>query len=53
LYRPGDPEDLKRAVTRAVTEYVVFRRSVAQARTQLSWESDAARLLSVYEAVGR
>jgi glycosyltransferase involved in cell wall biosynthesis len=52
LYRPGDPEDLRRAVDRALRDYGNLRRSVLAAQRELSWETDAERLLKVYSQVG-
>ncbi len=51
LYRPGDPADLERAVTAAVTDYPYLKRAVAAAQAELSWDRDGAALLSVYESL--
>ncbi len=48
LYAPGDAAALIRAVAEAVAGYVVFRTAVEAARQELSWTTDAARLLDVY-----
>ncbi|HEX3004948.1 MAG TPA: glycosyltransferase [Angustibacter sp.] len=52
LYRPGDADDLVRAMRRAVERYPQLRANVAQAATVLTWAADAATLTSVYEAFG-
>jgi glycosyltransferase involved in cell wall biosynthesis len=48
LYRPGDAPDLARAIRRAVERYPELVEAVRAAAPALSWESDAAALLSVY-----
>lgn len=48
LYAPGDATSLIRAVGEAVAGYEKFRIAVEVARKDLSWSSDAARLLEVY-----
>ncbi len=48
LYAPGDAGALIRAVGEAVAGYEGFRTAVEAARKELSWSSDAARLLEVY-----
>lgn len=56
LYRAGDAADLRRAVSTAVADYPALRAAVARATPELTWESDAAVLLDLYErleAAGR
>jgi glycogen synthase len=48
LYRPGDADDLVRAVHRAVANYPALVAAVRAAAPALSWEADAAALLKVY-----
>ena len=48
LYRPGDADDLVRAVHRAVANYPALVAAVRTAAPALSWETDAATLLAVY-----
>jgi len=48
LYRPGDADDLVRAVHRAVANYPALVAAVRTAAPALSWERDAAALLAIY-----
>jgi glycosyltransferase involved in cell wall biosynthesis len=48
LYRPGDADDLVRAVHRAVANYPALVAAVRAAAPALSWEPDAAALRTVY-----
>jgi glycosyltransferase involved in cell wall biosynthesis len=49
LYRPGDGADLARAIEKAVEDYPALVAAVHRAAPSLSWESDAAALLGVYQ----
>ncbi len=49
LYRPGDPDDLLRAISAAMARYGELKANVAAARGELSWATDAARLVGLYE----
>ncbi len=49
LYAPGDAEGLARAVRELIESYPAHRRAVAAARPELSWPTDATRLLRVYD----
>lgn len=53
LYAPGDAGSLIRAVGEAVAGYEKFRVAVEAARGELSWSTDAARLLDVYAKLAR
>jgi glycosyltransferase involved in cell wall biosynthesis len=48
LYRPGDADDLVRAVGSAVATYPSLREAVTRATPVLSWPQDAAVLLDIY-----
>jgi glycosyltransferase involved in cell wall biosynthesis len=48
LYRPGDADDLVRAVGAAVASYPSLREAVTRATPALSWSQDAAVLLDAY-----
>lgn len=48
LYRPGDADDLVRAVREAVARYPELVAAVARAAPELSWGRDAQALLGVY-----
>lgn len=48
LYRPGDAEDLARAVREALGRFGQLRQSVLAAAPALSWEQDATALVAVY-----
>lgn len=48
VYAPGDAAGLARAVHELVDDYPTHRAAVARARAELSWSTDAARLLKVY-----
>ena len=48
-YRAGDARDLQRAVAAAVADYPALCAAVAAAADALSWTSDAAVLLDLYE----
>lgn len=49
LYRPGDADGLVDAVRRALADYPALCRAVRAAAPELSWDSDAARLLALYD----
>lgn len=49
LYRPGDAASLVEAAHRLVADYPSHVAAVAAARDDLSWGSDEARLLLVYD----
>ncbi len=49
LYRPGDPDDLLRAISAAMARYGELKANVTAARGELSWATDAARLVGLYE----
>lgn len=48
LYPPGDVDGLVDAVARAVAGYPALCRAVRAAAPELSWETDAGRLLGLY-----
>jgi glycosyltransferase involved in cell wall biosynthesis len=48
LYRPGDVDDLARAVGAAVTAYPSLREAVIKATPELTWPRDEAVLLDAY-----
>lgn len=50
LYRPGDPQDLARAVREVVRDHAEHVQSVRSAAT-LSWSHDAAVLLDLYDGL--
>jgi glycosyltransferase involved in cell wall biosynthesis len=52
LYRPGDAQDLARACREVVADHGAHLRRVAAARVVLSWDTDARRLVDLYEHVG-
>jgi glycosyltransferase involved in cell wall biosynthesis len=49
LYRPGDSADLVRAVDAALQGYPHLRQAVEKAAPELSWPTDEAALLEVYQ----
>lgn len=49
LYTPGDPDSLVEAARRAITEYDTLVDNVRAATPHLSWETDAARLIGLYD----
>jgi glycosyltransferase involved in cell wall biosynthesis len=51
LYRPGDVESIRTALGAVVAEYPRWCEQVARAKTELSWERDAAVLVGVYIAL--
>ncbi len=51
LYPPGDADGLVDAVHRALADYPRWCRAVRAAAPSLSWETDAAALLRVYDAL--
>lgn len=53
LYTPGDPESLRRAIATLVQDYPEWASKVRSARRELSWDSDADRLLAVYSELDR
>ena len=52
LYEPGNPDALIQAVGQAVAGYDRLRTAVLAAREDLSWPTDAAKLLDVYAKLG-
>jgi glycosyltransferase involved in cell wall biosynthesis len=48
LYRPGDADDLVRAIERAVGRYGELQARVRDAAGALSWDADGAVLLGSY-----
>jgi len=48
LYRPGDSEDLVRAIDRAVARYSELRANVRKAAGPLSWDTDSDALVEAY-----
>jgi glycosyltransferase involved in cell wall biosynthesis len=48
LYRPGDAEDMVRAIDRALVRYDELQARVRAAERQLSWETDGRVLLDAY-----
>lgn len=53
LYRPGDADDLVRAVREAVADYPALCSRVAAAADDLSWEHDERVLVDVYARLAR
>lgn len=53
LYRPGDVADFIRAGGEVLDRYDHFTERVLAARAELSWPTDAARLLALYDELGR
>lgn len=51
LYRPGNSDDLVRAIERAVGRYDELRAHVRAASRPLSWEADGKALLDAYAAL--
>lgn len=51
LYAPGDVAGLVDAVRRAVADYPALCAAVRAAAPELSWETDAARLLALYDGL--
>lgn len=51
LYAPGDADGLVRAIDELVAQHPRFVRSVASARTSLSWSADSDALLGAYRRV--
>ncbi|WP_240474174.1 glycosyltransferase [Intrasporangium chromatireducens] len=51
VYRPGDPDDMARAVHDLVTDYPMHQASVARARPMLSWEQDSQALRRLYQGL--
>ncbi len=48
LYRPGDSDDLVRAIERAVARYQELRANVRLAAGPLSWDADSQALVDAY-----
>lgn len=48
LYRPGDPDDLARAIERAIGRYAELQANVRAAAGPLSWDADGAVLVDAY-----
>lgn len=48
LYRPGDADDMVRAIERAVGRYVELQARVRDAAGALSWDADGAMLRTSY-----
>ncbi|SHI72946.1 Glycosyltransferase involved in cell wall bisynthesis [Tessaracoccus bendigoensis DSM 12906] len=53
LYTPGDAESLRCAIGTVVRDYPRWAGNVRAARSELSWESDADRLVAVYADLDR
>lgn len=49
LYTPGDPDALVEAARAAVADYAALTQAVRDAADELNWDTDAARLLAVYD----
>lgn len=52
-YRIGDANDLARAVRDVVANYARYLSNVNAAARELSWETDAATLVGIYDEIGR
>lgn len=50
-YRPGDADDLVRAISEVVDNYPTLRQHALDARAELSWPRDSAALVGVYRAL--
>jgi len=48
LYRPGDADDLVRAIGRAIGRYPQLQKQVGDAADALSWETDGRALRDAY-----
>ncbi len=48
LYRPGDAEDLVRAIERAIERYAELQKRVRDAAGALSWDTDGRALVDAY-----
>lgn len=48
LYRPGDAEDLVRAIGRAIDRYPQLQKQVLDAAEALSWKTDGRALVDAY-----
>jgi glycogen(starch) synthase len=53
LYRPGDADDMVRAIKRAVGRYEELQGRVRDAAGALSWEADGRALVDAYAALLR
>ncbi|MBO3143369.1 glycosyltransferase [Dermatophilus congolensis] len=51
LYTPGNSDSLVQATREAIAKYSDLCQSVQAAQHELSWESDGAALLSVYDSL--
>ena len=49
LYTPGDPDALVEAAREAVADYAALTQAVRDAADDLTWDTDAVRLLEVYD----
>lgn len=52
LYTPGDADSLVEAARQAVADYDTLHTAVHAAAAELSWETDATRLLEAYAGLG-
>lgn len=52
LYRPGDADDMVRAIDRAVGRYDELQTRVRDAARALSWDTDSAVLRTSYDDLG-
>ncbi|MEO7586830.1 MAG: glycosyltransferase, partial [Arachnia sp.] len=52
LYTPGDARSMVAAIRDAVEQYPTLVSNVGRARPELSWETDADRLLAIYTQLG-
>ena len=53
LYRPGDSDDLVRAIERAVGRYGELETRIRDAAAALSWDADSAVLRRAYADLRR
>lgn len=53
LYRPGDADDMVRAIERAVGRYAELQSRVRAAAAPLSWEADGRALVDAYATLQR
>ena len=51
LYRPGDADDMVRAIERAVGRYDELKTRVRAAAGILSWETDGRALVEAYSVL--
>jgi len=51
LYRPGDADDLVRAIGRAIGRYPQLQKQVSDAADALSWDTDGRALVDAYASL--